>query len=243
MLRLMVAALFASGRTVLLSHCLFIHNLLIGAIVSIPCVGGASMDDATYPFYELVEFPNILLETPGFLEALERLIALSRVSRFLAGGDLPLTPAAEKRLQWKLMAHLLDQMSTERVDAPYISVWERGRHQEVRMIYVNPAIEKITGFTAQQVLKVGFNIFVPDDTITKFERTDGSPTKIDVPIEKARQERQRQQVEGRWERVYEILKKNGTGFVRDVAVIEDIEGLCISTGILTDVTKEFPPGV
>ena len=200
------------------------------------------MDDATYPLYELVQFPKILRETPGFVDALERLIELSRVSRFLAGSGLPMTPAAAERLRWKLMAHLLDQMSTERVDAPYISVWERGRHQEVRMIYVNPAIAKITGFTAQQVLKVGFSIFVPDDTITKFDRTADSPTKIDVPIERARQERQRHQIEGRWERVYEILTKDGTGFVRDVAVIEDIDGLCISTGTLTDITTEFEPG-
>lgn len=200
------------------------------------------MDDDTYPFYELVEFPAILRETPGFLEALERLIELSRISRFLAGSGLAMTPAAEQRLRWKLMAHLLDQMSTARVDVPYISVWERGRHQEVRMIYVNPAIEKMTGFTAQQVLKVGFSIFVPDDTITTFEGAEGRPAKIDVPIEKARQERQRHLVEGRWERVYAILKTDGTGFVRDVAVIEAIDGLCISTGILTDVTREFTPG-
>ena len=200
------------------------------------------MDDASYPPHEMVEFPAILNETPGFVEAVEGLIEVSRISRFLAGSDLALTPAAEKRLRWKLMAHLLDQMSTDRVAAPYISVWERGRHQEVRMLYVNPAIEKITGFTAQQVLKVGFSIFVPDDTITKFDRTGGAATKIDVPIERARQERQQHRIEGRWERVYEILKKDGTGFVRDVAVIEDIDGLCISTGTLTDISTEFEPG-
>ena len=139
----------------------------------------------------------------------------------------------------ELEAHLLDQMTTDRVDAPYISVWEKGRHQEVKMIYVNPAIEKITGFTAQQVLKVGFSIFVPDDLITKFEQKDGTTEKIDVPIEKARQERQWQQIDGRWERVYEILNKNGTAFVRDVAVIEEMDSLCISTGTLTDASLEF----
>jgi PAS domain S-box-containing protein len=199
------------------------------------------MDDPTYPLHEIVAFPEILRETPGFLEAFERLIELGRIPRFLAGSGLSLTPAAEKRLCWKLMAHLLDQMSTDREDAPYISVWESGRHQEVRMVYVNPAIEKITGFSAQQVLKVGFSIFVPDDTITKIDRTDDGPAKIDVPIERARQERQRRQIEGRWERVYEILKKDGTAFVRDVAVIEEIDGLCISTGTLTDATLEFEP--
>jgi PAS domain S-box-containing protein len=161
------------------------------------------------------------------------------VPRFLAGCGLPLTDETEKRLSLKLVAHLLDQMTTDRVDAPYISVWEKGRHQEVKMIYVNPAIEKITGFTAQQVLKVGFSIFVPDDLITKFEQKDGTTEKIDVPIEKARQERQWQQIDGRWERVYEILNKNGTAFVRDVAVIEEMDSLCISTGTLTDASLEF----
>ncbi len=197
------------------------------------------MDEKSYPFYEIVEFPAILLETPGFKETLDRLIDFCQVPRFLAGCGLPLTPETEKRLSLKLVAHLLDQMTSDRVDAPYISVWEKGRHQEVKMIYVNPAIEKITGFTAQQVLKVGFSIFVPDDLITKFEQKDGTTEKVDVPIEKARQERQWQQIDGRWERVYEILNKNGTAFVRDVAVIEEIDSLCISTGTLTDASLEF----
>jgi PAS domain-containing protein len=109
------------------------------------------------------------------------------------------------------------------------------------MIYVNPAIETITGFTAQQVLKVGFSIFVPGDMITRIDRTVEGPAKIDIPIERARQERQRHQMEGRWERIYEILKKDGTAFVRDVAVIEEIDALCISTGCLTDVSLAFDP--
>jgi len=197
------------------------------------------METETYPFYEMVEFPSILLETPGFQEALDRMVGLCRIPRFLAGTGLPLTPAAEKRLSMKLVAHLLDQMTTERVDAPYISVWERGRHQEVKMVYINPAIEKMTGFSAQQVLKVGFSIFVPDDTITRFDRRDGAVAKVDVPIEKARQDRQRQQIGGRWERVYEILKKDGTAFVRDIAVIEEIDELCISTGTLMDAGLAF----
>ena len=197
------------------------------------------MEETTYPFYELVEFPTILLETPGFQEALDRLIEFCQLPRFLAGSGLQLEDAAEKRLSLKMMAHLLDQMTTDRVDAPYISVWEKGRHQEVKMVYVNPAIEKITGFSAQQVLKVGFSIFVPDDMITRFDQKDGALEKVGVPIERARQERQQQQIAGRWERVYEILKKEGTAFVRDVAVIEEIGNLCISTGTLTDATLEF----
>lgn len=199
------------------------------------------METETYPFYEMVEFPAILLETPGFEDALDRLVGLCRIPRFLAGTGLPMTPAAEKRLSRKLAAHLLDQMSTDRVDAPYLSVWESGRHQEVKMVYINPAIEKMTGFSALQVLKVGFSIFVPDDTITRFDRRDGNLEKVDVPIEKARQDRQRRQIGRRWERVYEILKKDGTAFVRDVAVIEEIDGLCISTGILMDASREFDP--
>jgi PAS domain S-box-containing protein len=197
--------------------------------------------EETYPFYEMVEFPAILLETPGFQETLDRLTELCRVPRFLAGTGLALSPEAESRLRLKLVAHLLDQMTTDRVDAPYISVWESGRHQEVKMVYINPAIEKMTGFSAQQVLKVGFSIFVPDDTITRFDRRDGTVTKVDVPIEKARQDRQRQQIGERWERVYEILKKEGTGYVRDVAVIEEIGNLCVSTGILMDASSEFEP--
>ena len=197
------------------------------------------MDETTYPFYELVEFPTILMETPGFQEALDRLIEFCQLPRFLAGSGLQLEDAAEKRLSLKMMAHLLDQMTTDRVDAPYISVWGKGRHQEVKMVYVNPAIEKITGFSAQQVLKVGFSIFVPDDMITRFDQKDGAMEKVGVPIERARQERQQQQIAGRWERVYEILKKEGTAFVRDVAVIEEIGNLCISTGTLTDATLEF----
>ena len=197
--------------------------------------------EKTYPFYEIVEFQAILLETPGFQETLDRLTELCRVPRFLAGTGLALNPEAESRLRLKLVAHLLDQMTTDRVDAPYISVWESGRHQEVKMVYINPAIEKMTGFSAQQVLKVGFSIFVPDDTITRFDRRDGAVTKVDVPIEKARQDRQRQQIGERWERVYEILKKEGTGYVRDVAVIEEIGDLYVSTGILMDASPEFDP--
>ena len=197
------------------------------------------MDKESYPLYEIVEFPRILLETPGFQESLDRLIGFCQVPRFLAGSGLDIRPEAEKRLSLKLVAHLLDQMTTDRVDAPYISVWESGRHQEVKMVYVNPAIETITGFTAHQVLKVGFSIFVPDDLITRFDNRDGTVEKVDVPIEKARQERQRREIEGRWERVYEILNKERTAYVRDVAVIEEIDGLCISTGILMDATKEF----
>ena len=200
------------------------------------------MDKESYPLHEIVEFPTILLETPGFQETLDRLIAFCQVPRFLAGSGLAFSTEAEKRLSLKLVAHLLDQMTTDRVDAPYISVWERGRHQEVKMVYVNPAIETITGFTAYQVLKVGFSIFVPDDLITRFDRKDGEIEKVDVPIEKARQERQRQEIKGRWERVYEILNKERTAFVRDVAVIEEIDDLCISTGILMDATREFEGG-
>ena len=91
------------------------------------------------------------------------------------------------------------------------------------------------------MLKVGFSIFVPDDTITRIDRTVEGPAKIDIPIERGRQERQRHQMEGRWERVYEILKKDGTALVRDVAVIEEIDGLCISTGRLTDISLAFQP--
>ena len=199
------------------------------------------MEKEIYPLYEIVEFPTILLETPGFQETLDSLIEFCQLPRFLAGSGLTLEPEAEKRLSLKLVAHLLDQMTTDRVDAPYISIWERGCHQEVKMVYVNPAIEKITGFSAQQVLKVGFSIFVPDDMITRIDQKDGAMEKVGVPIERARQERQREQIAGRWERVYEILKKEGTAFVRDVAVIEEIGNLCISTGTLTDATLEFKP--
>ena len=48
------------------------------------------MENATYPLYEIVEFPTILLETPGFQETLDRLIEFCQLPRFLAGSGLTL---------------------------------------------------------------------------------------------------------------------------------------------------------
>ena len=197
------------------------------------------MENATYPLYEIVEFPTILLETPGFQETLDSLIEFCQLPSFLAGSGLTLEPEAEKRLSLKLVAHLLDQMTTDRVDAPYISVWESGRHQEVKMVYINPAIEKITGFSARKVLKIGFSIFVPDDLITRVDRTGENPVHRQVPIEQEREARQQEALRGRWERIYEILTRQGTRYVKDVALIETVGNLCISSGTLIDITDQY----
>jgi PAS domain-containing protein len=195
-----------------------------------------------YPYHEMVEFAAVVAQTGGFVDALARLGEVFNVKRFVAGIDLHITAAARDRLEAKLTAHLLDQVTTERAEAPYITIWEQGRHKEAKMVYINPAIEKITGFAASQVLRVGFGIFVPDDLITKIDRSGENPARIEVPIEMEREERRTAALEGRWERIYDILTKEGTGVVKDVAFIETVGNLCISCGTLIDVTDEAGSG-
>ena len=108
-----------------------------------------------YPLHEMVDFASVVVETTAFENVLSSLIEAFELPRFLAGIGIEAEADAMRRLESKVAAHLLDQLTTDRVDAPYVSVWEKGRHQEVRMVYINPAIEKITGFSARKVLKIG----------------------------------------------------------------------------------------
>ncbi|MBL0713229.1 MAG: hypothetical protein JJV98_05965 [Desulfosarcina sp.] len=76
-------------------------------------------------------------------------------------------PMGENRYRFQITVRHADEgwdHYADRIDAPYVSVWEKGRCQEVKMVYINPAIEKITGFSARKVLKIGFSIFVPPET-------------------------------------------------------------------------------
>ena len=192
-----------------------------------------------YPLHEMVDFASVVVETTAFENVLTSLIEAFKLPRFLAGIGVQADADAMRRLEAKVAAHLLDQLTTDRVDAPYVSVWEKGRHQEVKMVYINPAIEKITGFSARKVLKIGFSIFVPDDLITRVDRTGESPVHRQVPIEQEREERQQEALRGRWERIYEILTRHGTSYVKDVALIEEVENLCISSGTLIDITDQL----
>jgi PAS domain-containing protein len=194
--------------------------------------------EAHYPYHEMVEFAAVVTQTSGFVEALAKLVELFNVKRFVADIDLHIEAEARECLEAKLAAHLLDQVTTERAEAPYITVWEQGRHKEAKMVYINPAIEKITGFSASQVLRVGFGIFVPNDLITKIDRSGDNPARVEVPIEMEREERRAAALKGRWERIYDILTKDGVGVVKDVAFIETVGDLCISCGTLIDVTAE-----
>ena len=192
-----------------------------------------------YPLQEMVDYASVVVETKAFEEVLTSLIEAFKLPRFLENIGIRADAAALRRLEAKVAAHLLDQLTTDRIDAPYISVWEKGRHQEVKMIYINPAIEKITGFSARKVLKIGFSIFVPDDLITRVDRSGQSPVHRQVPIEQEREERQQEAFQGRWERIYEILTRNGTSCVKDVALIEEVGNLCISSGTLIDITDQL----
>ncbi len=192
-----------------------------------------------YPLHEMVDFASVVVETTAFEDVLASLIETLRLPHFLADIGFKVEPGAMRRLEAKVAAHLLDQLTTDRVDAPYVSVWEKGRHQEVKMVYINPAIEKITGFSARKVLKIGFSIFVPDDLITRVDRTGENPVHRQVPIEQEREERQQAARRGRWERIYEILTRHGTRYVKDVALIEEVGNLCISSGTLIDITDQF----
>jgi PAS domain-containing protein len=192
-----------------------------------------------YPLQEMVDFASLVVGTNAFAEVLTSLIEAFKLPRFLENIGIRADEAAMRRLEAKVAAHLLDQLTTDRIDAPYISVWEKGRHQEVKMVYINPAIEKITGFSARKVLRIGFSIFVPDDLITRVDRSGQSPVHRQVPIEQEREERQQAALQGRWERIYEILTRNGTSYVKDVAIIEEVGSLCISSGTLIDITDQL----
>ena len=192
-----------------------------------------------YPLHEMVDFAAVVVETTAFKRVLTSLIETFNLPHFLSGIGLEAEAGAMRRLEAKVAAHLLDQLTTDRVDAPYVSVWAKGRHQEVKMVYINPAIENITGFSARKVLKIGFSIFVPDDLITRVDRTGGAPVHRQVPIEQEREERQQEALRGRWERIYEILTRHGTRYVKDVALIETVGNLCISSGTLIDITDQF----
>ena len=192
-----------------------------------------------YPLHEMVDFAAVVVETTAFKSVLSTLIETFNLPQFLSGIGIQGQAGAMRRLEAKVAAHLLDQLTADRVDAPYVSVWEKGRHQEVKMVYINPAIEKITGFSARKVLKIGFSIFVPDDLITRVDRTGAEPVHRQVPIEKEREERQQEALRGRWERIYEILTRHGTRYVKDVALIETVGSLCISSGTLVDITDQY----
>jgi PAS domain-containing protein len=150
-----------------------------------------------------------------------------------------MTETALERLAAKIAVMQLDERVNPRADAPYVSVWEAGQRKKIRMVYINAAIERITGFSAREVLDIGFNIFVPDDLITRYrQERGGEPHREEIPIEAARSEREAQALDPHWERTYEILTRRGTAFVKDLAEIECVAGYFISTGTLVDVTAE-----
>lgn len=194
------------------------------------------IENEEFPLHEMVDFASAAAGTQAFEDVLTALIEAFQLPRFLGNIGIRAEAAAMRRLEAKVAAHLLDQLAVDREDAPYVSVWEKGRHQEVKMVYINPAIEKITGFSARKVLKIGFSIFVPDDLITRVDRTGGRPVQRQVPIEQEREAREQAAAEGRWERIYEILTRSGTGYVKDMAQIEEAGNLCISSGTLIDIT-------
>ncbi len=192
-----------------------------------------------YPLQEMVDYASLVVGTNVFAEVMTSLIEAFKLPRFLENIGIRADDAAMPRLEAKVAAHLLDQLTTDRIDAPYISIWEKERHQDVKMVYINPAIEKITGFSARKVLRIGFSIFVPDDLITRVDRSGASPIHRQVPIEQEREERQQAASKGRWERIYEILTRSGTSYVKDVAIIEEVGNLCISSGTLIDITDQL----
>jgi PAS domain-containing protein len=152
---------------------------------------------------------------------------------------LMLSEAVLRRLLPKIAALKLDELVNPRADAPYISIWEAGRKKSIRMVYINPAIERISGFSPAEVLSIGFHVFVTDDLITRYH-TDGigAVRREEIPIEQVFAERQQQSFEHHWERIYEILTRRGAAFVKDVAEIEQVDSWFISTGTLVDVTAE-----
>ncbi len=81
-----------------------------------------------YPLHEMVDFASVLVETTAFENVLTALIEAFSLPRFLAGIGIQPDARAMRRLEAKVAAHLLDQLTTDRVDAPYVSVWEKGRH-------------------------------------------------------------------------------------------------------------------
>lgn len=188
--------------------------------------------------YELLDLPAGAARQGTIQATLDALVETFHVHRHLAGCGILFEEPAMRRIAQKVAVHLLDQAVNERSDAPYVSVWEEGRRKEIRMVYINPAIQRITGYSATQVLKVGFNIFVPDDTLTRIHQDAAGGITEEIPIEAVREDREQKQLADHWESIYQVLKKDGTGYVKDVATIERVGNVCISCGTLVDVTAE-----
>lgn len=188
--------------------------------------------------YDLLDLPAGAARQGTIQTTLDALVETFHVHRHLAGCGILFEEPAMRRIAQKVAVHLLDQAVNERSDAPYVSVWEEGRRKEIRMVYINPAIQRITGYSATQVLKVGFNIFVPDDTLTRIHQDAAGGITEEIPIEAVREDREQKQLADHWESIYQVLKKDGTGYVKDVATIERVGNVCISCGTLVDVTAE-----
>jgi len=196
------------------------------------------MTNTPFDLSELSRVPEGIQESETIQEVLTTLIDVFKVKQALLNSGIRLEEDVLPVLARKIATLILDQITNIRSDAPYISIWEKGKNKDIKMVYINPSIEKIIGFPSDQILKVGFNNFVTNDLVKKYSESDSGPDEEDIPIEKVKYEREQQTIEDNWERIYEVLKKGGIAYVKDVAEIEQIGNIFISTGTLIDVTPE-----
>lgn len=196
------------------------------------------MTKYTFKIEDIGKLPDSFDQSKLIIDVETALIEAFSIKEALYTCEIELSPQTRQRLAGKIAALVFDQIKNKRTEAPYISIWERDNEKKIKMVYINPSITEITGFSPTDILRTGFNIFVADDTLTNIAHDEDGTHEEDVPLEQAKVDREQTEI-NTWNKTYEILTKEGTAFVKDIATIEYIGKIAISTGILIDVTPEI----
>ena len=146
-------------------------------------------------------------------------------------------------LKERIAALVFSEQVNDSPAVQYLAVWEDGC-KEIRHLYMSPNIKELLGYSAEELVSIGYASIVGTDILSFYQDKDHVQEKI-IPVPVAQEKRKEGFLGNRnWEGYYKLRKKNGKDiWVIDKAVITKFRNtlnkkvICVSGGLLLETTQ------
>jgi hypothetical protein len=157
--------------------------------------------------------------------------------------NVRMDPEIEQEIRERIAVLILDEMVNDMPMVPYLAVWQDGA-TEIAHAYMSPKLENLSGYTAQELSRIGYINIVTGDIISFYREGSGIEEKVN-PVREIKEKRVAGYLDNKnWEGCYKVKKKCGKhAWVIDRATITRFRNtvnnniICLSGGILLETTE------
>ncbi len=165
-----------------------------------------------------------------------------KIEEMLSTLEMDVDQEIIRELKERIGVLMLSEIVDDAPVTPYVSMWEEGR-REIFHAYLSPRIKKLSGYSVEEVRKIGYRNMVGEEILSYFKEENGIKENV-TPTDDAMEKRKMGFLGNRvWEGYYKIERKDGAFiWVIDKATITRYRNtrkhniVCVSGGHLLETT-------